>query len=70
MDENAMHINWLRFITPLSTKIITETIELLTSPKRKSAFIADDSIFDVCPNHHRLYAGYHPESSAGFRFVL
>lgn len=57
MDENATHINWLRFITPLSTKIITETIEPLTSEKRKNTFIADDLIFDVCPNHHGLYAG-------------
>lgn len=44
--KNATHINWLRFITLLSARIITETIEPLTSENRKNAFIVDDSIFE------------------------
>lgn len=44
--KNATHINWLRFTTLLSSKIITETIEPLTDEKRRNAFIVDDSLFE------------------------
>lgn len=44
--KNSTHTNWLRFTTLLSAKIIQETIDPLTSEKRRDAFIIDDSMFE------------------------
>lgn len=44
--KNAAHINWLRFTTLLSAKIIKETIQPLTSKEREDVFIVDDSVFE------------------------
>ena len=44
--KNAAHINWLRFTTLLSARIIKETIQPLTSEDREDVFIIDDSIFE------------------------
>ena len=44
--KNATHINWMRFTTLLSARIIGETMEPLTSAKRKNAFVIDDTIFE------------------------
>lgn len=44
--KNATHIDWKRFTTLLSSRIITDTIEPLTSENRRNAFIVDDSIFE------------------------
>ena len=43
--KNSVHINWNRFTTLLSARIIGETIQPLTSESRRSAFIIDDSNF-------------------------
>jgi len=40
------HINWLRFTTNLSTRIIRDAIEPLTSEERKNVLIVDDSAFE------------------------
>ena len=42
--KNATHINWMRFTTLLSARIIRETVEPLTSEKRRNAFVIDDTI--------------------------
>jgi len=42
----AANINWLKFTTKLSSKIIKETIEPLTSEKRENVLIIDDSVFE------------------------
>lgn len=44
--KNSTHIAWNRFTTLLSSRIISETIEPLTSKDRKNAFIVDDSIYE------------------------
>ena len=44
--KNSIHVNWNRFTTLLSAKIIGKTIEPLTSQSRKNAFIIDDTIFE------------------------
>ena len=44
--KNATHINWMHFTTLLSAKIIGETVEPLTSAKRRNAFVIDDTIFE------------------------
>lgn len=44
--KNSTHIDWKRFTTLLSARIIGDTLEPLTSEKRKNAFIIDDSIFE------------------------
>ena len=44
--KNSLHINWQRFVTLLSARLITETIQPLTSENRKDAFIIDDTIFE------------------------
>ena len=44
--KNSVHINWNRFTTLLSARIIKETIQPLTSESRRNAFIIDDSIFE------------------------
>ena len=43
---NAAQINWLKFTTILSSKIIREAINPLTSEKRENVLIIDDSIFE------------------------
>ena len=42
---NSARINWLKFTTRLSAKIIEEAIEPLTSEQRKNVLIIDDSVF-------------------------
>lgn len=37
--KNATHINWMRFTTLLSAKIIGTTVEPLTGENRRNAFI-------------------------------
>ena len=44
--KNTCHINWMRFTTLLSARIIRETVEPLTSEKRRNAFVIDDTIFE------------------------
>ncbi|MBE6844064.1 MAG: transposase [Ruminococcus sp.] len=43
---NSARINWLKFTTRLSAKIIEEAIEPLTSEQRKNVLIIDDSVFE------------------------
>ena len=43
---NDPRINWLRFTTLLSTRIINGFMKPLTDEKRKDVFIIDDSLFD------------------------
>ena len=43
---NNPRINWLRFTTLLSTRIINVFMKPLTDEKRKDVFIIDDSLFD------------------------
>ena len=44
--KNSIHINWNRFTTLLSARIIGETLRPLTAENRRTAFIIDDSIFE------------------------
>lgn len=44
--KNATHINWMRFTTLLSAKIIGTTLEPLTNEKRRNAFVIDDTVFE------------------------
>ena len=44
--KNSLHVNWQRFITLLSARLITETIQPLTGEERRGAFIIDDTIFE------------------------
>ena len=44
--KNSTHINWMRFTTLLSSRIICDTIAPLTSENRRNAFIVDDSLFE------------------------
>ena len=44
--KNATRINWMCFTTLFSAKIIGETVEALTSAKRRNAFVIDDTIFE------------------------
>jgi len=44
--KNADYINWRRFTTLVSTRIINETIKPLTSEDRRNAFILDDSVYE------------------------
>ena len=43
---NNSRINWLRFTTLLSARIINVFMNPLTDEKRKDVFIIDDSLFD------------------------
>ena len=43
---NASHINWLKFTTILSSKIINEAIDPLTSETRENVLVIDDSVFE------------------------
>ena len=43
---NSARINWLKFTTRLSAKIIEEAIDPLTSEQRKNVLIIDDSVFE------------------------
>lgn len=43
---NSARINWLKFTTRLSAKIIEKAIEPLTSEQRKNVLIIDDSVFE------------------------
>lgn len=43
--KNSIRVNWLRFLTILSARIIKETIEKLTDENRVNVFIIDDSVF-------------------------
>ena len=43
---NNPRINWLRFTTLLSTRIINVFMKPLTDEKRRDVFIIDDSLFD------------------------
>ena len=40
------HINWMRFTTILSCRIIKDTVAPLTSDDRVNALVIDDSVFD------------------------
>ena len=44
--RNSTRVDWKRFTTLLSARIIGDSLEPLTSEKRKNAFIIDDSIFE------------------------
>ena len=43
---NAVHINWTRFTSILSARIIMERVDPLTGKDRNSAFVIDDSVFE------------------------
>lgn len=43
---NSVHINWLKFTTGLSAKIIKDAIDPLTSDQREDVLIIDDSVFE------------------------
>ena len=43
---NSARINWLRFTTRLSAKIIEDAIAPLTSEQRENVLIIDDSVFE------------------------
>lgn len=43
---NSIHINWMRFTTLLSARMIKETILDLTDEKRVNVLIIDDSMFE------------------------
>lgn len=43
---NSLHINWLRFTTILTARIIQESILDLTDENRVNVFIIDDSMFE------------------------
>lgn len=43
---NSLHINWLRFTTVLTARIIQESIQDLTDENRVNVFIIDDSMFE------------------------
>ncbi|MCD8338577.1 MAG: transposase, partial [Lachnospiraceae bacterium] len=43
---NNARINWQRFVTLLSAKIIVDFMKPLTDEERKDVFIVDDSLFD------------------------
>ncbi len=43
---NNAKINWFRFTTLLSSRIINDFMKLLTDKSRKDVFIIDDSLFD------------------------
>ena len=43
---NSAHINWLKFTTRLSSKIIEDAISPLTSEQRENVLIIDDSFFE------------------------
>ena len=44
--KSADYIDWKRFTTLLSSRIIRDTIAPLTSENRRNAFIVDDSVFE------------------------
>lgn len=44
--KNADYINWRRFTTMLSSRIIKDTVAPLTSEKRRCAFVIDDTIYE------------------------
>jgi len=43
---NSIHINWLRFTTWLSARIINDTITRLTNDERINVLIVDDTLFE------------------------
>ena len=43
---NSARINWLKFTTGLSAKIIEDAIDPLTSEQREKVLIIDDSTFE------------------------
>ena len=42
--KNSLYVNWQRFVTLLSARLITETIQPLTSEKRRDAFNANQEL--------------------------
>lgn len=44
--KNACYINWRKFTTLISAKIIAKTIKPSISEDRRCAFVVDDSVFD------------------------
>ena len=44
--KNSIHFNWTRFTTLLSTAVIRDAIDPLTSNERMDAFVVDDSLFE------------------------
>lgn len=44
--KNSLRINWERFTTLLSAKIITESLQPAVSEKRRDVFIVDDTIYE------------------------
>jgi len=43
---NSIHINWIRFTTLLSARIISKSIENLTNENRVNVLIIDDTMFE------------------------
>ena len=72
--KDSIHINWLRFTSLLSSTIIRQAIDPLTSDDRKSAFIVDDSLFGrdrskLVELLARVYDHAHHKYVKGFRLL-
>ena len=71
---NSCRINWRRFTMLLSSRIIRETIEPLTSKNRQNVFIIDDSLFSRNRSKKvellaRVFDHAHQEFVYGFRML-
>ena len=71
---NSCRINWRRFTMLLSSRIIRETIEPLTSENRQNVFIIDDSLFSRNRSKKvellaRVFDHAHQEFVYGFRLL-
>ena len=72
--RNSIHINWLKFTTLLSARIIRETIDPLCDKTRRDVFIVDDSIFErgrscVVELLARVFDHAHHRWIRGFRML-
>ena len=72
--RNATHINWMRFTTLLSAKIIGTTVEPLTNEKRRNAFVIDDTVFERNGSQKvellaKVYDHAHHRYTRGFRML-
>lgn len=72
--KNADYINWRKFTTLLSSKIIRETVKPLTSEKRRCAFVVDDTVYERNGSKNvellaKLYDHAHKRHLKGFRML-
>ena len=65
----ATHINWIRFTTILSARIIQDTVVPLNNPDRSHVLIVDDSIFERSRSKKvELLAKVYDHSKRSYRF--